>query len=97
MGFMDKMKDLVGIVDDYDDDEYEVSQEEVDAYKKEMSAAAEPAAPLPPAGGFSPRSYGNVEPPQRFGSAAPAQNAEPLADSRASIKIYCKRFCQALF
>ena len=84
MGFMDKMKDLVGIVDDYDDDEYEVSQEEVDAYKKEMSAAAEPAAPLPPAGGFSPRSYGNVEPPQRFGSAAPVQTAEPLADSRAS-------------
>ena len=46
MGFMDKMKDLVGIVDDYDDDEYEVSQEEVDAYKKEMSAGAEPAARL---------------------------------------------------
>jgi FtsZ-interacting cell division protein YlmF len=84
MGFMDKMKDLVGIVDDYDDDEYEVSQEEVDEYKREMSAAAEPAAPLPPSGGFSPRSFGNVEPPQRFASAAPVQNAEPLADSRAS-------------
>ena len=86
MGFMDKMKDLVGIVDDYDDDEYEVSQEEVDAYKKEMSAAAEPSAPLPPAGGFSPRSFGDVEPPQRFASAAAplAQAAEPLADGRAS-------------
>ena len=57
---------------------------EVDAYKKEMSAAAEHAAPLPPAGGFSPRSFGEVEPPQRFGSAAPVQTAEPLADSRAS-------------
>ena len=86
MGFMDKMKDLVGIVDDYDDDEYEVSQEEVDAYKKEMSAGAEPAAPLPPAGGFAPRSFGDVEPPQRFASAAAplAQAAEPLADGRAS-------------
>ena len=84
MGFMDKMKDLVGIVDDYDDEEYEVSQAEVDAYKKEMSTAAEPAAPLPPLGGFSPRSFGDVEPPQRFGSAAPVQTAEPLADSRAS-------------
>jgi cell division inhibitor SepF len=86
MGFMDKMKDLVGIVDDYDDDEYEVSQEEVDAYKKEMSAGAEPAAPLPPAGGFAPRSFGDVEPPQRFASAAAplAQAGEPLADGRAS-------------
>jgi len=86
MGFMDKMKDLVGIVDDYDDDEYEVSQEEVDEYKREMSAAAGPAAPLPPSGGFSPRSFGDVEPPQRFGSAAPApvQSSEPLADSRTS-------------
>lgn len=84
MGFMDKMKDLVGIVDDYDDDEYEVSQEEVDAYKKEMSAGAEPAAPLPPSGGFSQRSFGAVEPPQRFGSAAPVQSAAPLSESRAS-------------
>ena len=85
MGFMDKMKDLVGIVDDYDDDEYEVSQEEVDAYKKEMSAGAEPAAPLPPAGGFAPRSFGDVEPPQRFASAAAAApGAGPAAESRAS-------------
>ena len=85
MGFMDKMKDLVGIVDEYDDDEYEVSQEEVDAYKREMSAASEPAAPIPPAGGFAHRSFGDVEPPQRFGSAAAAaQGVEPLADGRAS-------------
>ena len=84
MGFMDKMKDLVGIVDDYDDDEYEVSQEEVDEYKREMGSAAGPAAPMAPSGGFSPRSFGDVEPPQRFASAAPVQSAEPLADSRAS-------------
>ena len=84
MGFMDKMKDLVGIVDEYDDDEYEVSQEEVDEYKREMSAAAEPAAPVPPAGGFSQRSFGDVEPPHRFASAAAAPGAGPAAESRAS-------------
>ena len=82
MGFMDKMKDLVGIVDEYDDDEYEISQEEVDAYKKEMSAASEPAAPIPPAGGFSPRSYGDVEPPQRFSTPAPM--AQASMESRES-------------
>ena len=75
MGFMDKMKDLVGIVDEYDDDEYEVSQEEVDAYKEQMSREAAPAAPVPPAGGFSPRSYADVEPPQKFGSPAAAAHA----------------------
>ena len=83
MGFMDKMKDLVGIVDEYDDDDYEVSQEEVDAYKKEMSAGSEPAAPIPPAGGFgSSRSYADVEPPQRFASSAAA--AHSSMESRES-------------
>ena len=35
MGFMDKMKDLVGITDEYDDDYDSISQEEIDAYKKD--------------------------------------------------------------
>ena len=85
MGFMDKMKDLVGIVDEYDDDEYEISQEEVDEYKREMSAA-EPAAPIPPAANYTQRSFGSIEPPHRFASApaAAAQSTEPLPDGRAS-------------
>ena len=82
MGFMDKMKDLVGIVDEYDDDEYEISQEEVDAVKREMSAGAEPAAPVPPAG-FSPRSYADVEPPHKFASAPSAAPAGQM-ESRES-------------
>ena len=82
MGFMDKMKDLVGIVDEYDDDEYEISQEEVDEYKREMSAGAEPAPPVPPAG-FSPRSFADVEPPQKFASA-PAAAAAGQMESRES-------------
>ena len=36
MSFMDKMKDLVGIGEEFDDD-MEVSQEEIDAYKREIS------------------------------------------------------------
>lgn len=73
MGFMDKMKDLVGIVDDYDDD-YEITQEEINEYKKELGGAA-PSAPEPPAAmdtGISrPISYTDVEPPRKFGAAAP--------------------------
>ncbi len=70
MGFMDKMKDLVGIVDEYDDD-MEISQEEIDEYKREMSGSAAPApaaaAPMPPVdSGIPPRGFGEVEPPQRF-------------------------------
>ena len=46
MSFMDKMKDLVGIGEEFDDD-MEVSQEEIDAYKREISmeesAVREPA------------------------------------------------------
>ena len=86
MGFMDKMKDLVGIVDEYDDDYDEISQEEVDRYKAEMSAAAEPA-PAAPAEPVRPRSFGDVEPPQRFSpaaAAAPAAQGAAQIDSRAS-------------
>ena len=36
MGFMDKMKDLVGITDEYDDDYDNISLEEIDAYKNEL-------------------------------------------------------------
>ena len=54
MSFMDKMKDLVGIGEEYDDD-MEVSQEEIEAYKKEISreepisAAATASASAAPA------------------------------------------------
>jgi cell division inhibitor SepF len=73
MGFMDKMKDLVGITDEYDDDYDNISQEEIDAYKKELrgstpapvSAAA--AAPEPPLStGISPLAFSEVAPPQKF-------------------------------
>ena len=45
MSFMDKMKDLVGIGDEFDED-MEVSQEEIDAYKSEISRE-EPASAAP--------------------------------------------------
>ncbi len=72
MGFMDKMKDLVGITDEYDDDYDSISQEEIDAYKKELrgsSAAPAPAAaaPEPPLNtGISPLAFSEVAPPQKF-------------------------------
>ena len=49
MGFMDKMKDLVGITDEYEDD-YDITQDEIDAYKNELNRAAAAAAltiPIP--------------------------------------------------
>ncbi|MBR0308490.1 MAG: cell division protein SepF [Mogibacterium sp.] len=70
MGFMDKMKDLVGITDEYDDD-YDITQEEIEAYKRELSgnaptvaAAATPEPPL--STGISPLAFSEVAPPQRF-------------------------------
>ena len=52
MSFMEKMKDLVGIGEEYDE-EMEVSQEEIDAYKREVIAeesahASAPAAAAAP-------------------------------------------------
>ncbi len=62
MSFMDKMRDLVGI--DYESDEdFDITQEEIDNYKKNMgnSAGSEPAeeggSPIRPLG------FGGVEPP----------------------------------
>lgn len=70
MGFMDKMKDLVGITDEYDDDYDSISQEEIDAYKNELrgsAAAAAVAAPEPPLStGISPLAFNEVAPPQKF-------------------------------
>ncbi len=69
MGFMDKMKDLVGITDEYDDDYDNISQEEIDAYKNELrgSAVAAAAAPEPPLStGISPLAFSEVAPPQKF-------------------------------
>ena len=74
MGFMDKMKDLVGITDEYDDDYDNISQEEIDAYKKELRGSAAAAAPEPPLStGISPLAFSEVAPPQKF-----TENKEPV-------------------
>ncbi len=81
MGFMDKMKDLVGITDEYDDDYDNISQEEIDAYKKELRGAAAPAAvaaaPEPPLStGISPLAFNEVAPPHKY-----TENKEPVDKS----------------
>ena len=82
MGFMDKMKDLVGITDEYEDDyditqdedDYDITQEEIDAYKNELNKAAAAAAPEPPVNtGISPLAFNEVAPPQKFTDKQPAQ------------------------
>lgn len=63
MSFMDKMKDLVGIGDEYDD-EMEVSQEEIDAYKREISREETASAPAPaPAAAPARTSFSEIERP----------------------------------
>jgi cell division inhibitor SepF len=70
MSFVDKMKNLVGI-DDYDDEDFDISQEEIDAYKSKMSAQAAPApAPAPHteapvSTGISPLAFKEVVPPMQ--------------------------------
>ena len=81
MGFMDKMKDLVGITDEYDDDYDNISQEEIDAYKKELRGATAPAAvaaaPEPPLStGISPLAFNEVAPPHKY-----TENKEPVDKS----------------
>ena len=78
MGFMDKMKDLVGITDEYDDDYDNITQEEIDAYKNELRGSAPAAAaavtPEPPIStGISPLAFSEVAPPQKF-----IENKEPV-------------------
>ena len=92
MGFMDKMKDLVGITDDYDDDYDNISQEEIDAYKRELSGSSAPAAssaaavaaPEPPLStGISPLAFSEVAPPQKFTENKDAADKISRNDSSA--------------
>ena len=73
MSFMDKMRDLVGI-DVEDDEDFDITQAEIDEYKKNMGASAAAAAP---AGGssasVSPLGFGSVEPPM---TAMPRPSAD---------------------
>ena len=55
MSFMDKMKDLVGIGEEYED-EMEVSQEEIEAYKREVIAEESSYASAPAVAASAPLS-----------------------------------------
>ena len=69
MSFMDKMKNLVGI-EDYDDEDFDISQDEIDAYKSRISS--QPSAPVsvprteaPASTGISPLAFKEVVPPMQ--------------------------------
>ena len=74
MSFMDKMRDLVGI--DYEDD-MDITQEEIDNYKKSMgaqaAAAAAPQTEEKASSGITPLGFGGVEPPM---TAMPKASAD---------------------
>ena len=60
MSFMDKMRDLVGI--DYEDDDMDITQEEIDKYKQSMGAQASTAQPEDKSGSIPPVGFSGVEP-----------------------------------
>ena len=66
MSFMDKMKDLVGIGEEFED-EMEVSQEEIDAYKREIVAEESSAstASVAAAAPISHQPFGDIERPMQ--------------------------------
>jgi cell division inhibitor SepF len=80
MSFMDKMKDLVGIGDEYED-ELEVSQEEIDAYKREIiadeSPSFEPPAATATAAAVSPAPLSEIAKPMQRTSSASIGGGEP--------------------
>ena len=85
MGFMDKMKDLVGITDEYEDD-YDITQDEIDAYKRELSAAA--AVPEAPANtGISPLAFSEVAPPQKFTEKQPETGERASRNDSGAFKM----------
>ena len=87
MSFMDKMRNLVGIEDDFDDDDIEVSQEEIDSYKSKMAASAPPVQQReePVATGISPLAFSEVVPPMTM--ARPAQDAKSSMNQSGPFKM----------
>lgn len=65
MSFMDKMRDLVGIEPEFDEEDYDITQEEIDSYKSKIaSSAAAPSHREEPAStGISPHAFNEVVPP----------------------------------
>lgn len=62
MSFMDKMRDLVGI--DYEGDEdFDITQEEIDKYKESMGASGGQAKTDESGSSIKPLGFGGVEPP----------------------------------
>lgn len=69
MSFMDSMKRIVGI-EEYDDDDFDITQDEIDAYKKQVSPQPAPAASSQHAEpavntGISPLAFSEVVPPMQ--------------------------------
>ena len=93
MSFMDKVRSLVGIEDD-DYDDFDITQEEIDNYKKSAAASAAPAAAPAPAPASAPAvSSHREEPiptgisPHAFKEVAPLMSASSRSaqDPKASM------------
>ena len=63
MSFMDKMRDLVGIDYEGDEDFDDITQEEIENYKKSMGSSASPAPAEESSSNIRPLGFGGVEPP----------------------------------
>ncbi|MBR2675235.1 MAG: cell division protein SepF [Mogibacterium sp.] len=87
MSFMDKMKDLVGIGEDFEE-EMEVSQEEIDAYKREL--ATEESATAPQAAAAAPVSrtpFSEIERPMQRTPVGAMGSRDSLANASGQFRM----------
>ena len=89
MSFMDKMKNLVGI-EEIEDEDMEITQEEIDAYKRQVSASAPaPASHIdePIHTGISPHAFSEVAPPMPPASMAKSSVDRPSMNQSGPFKM----------
>ena len=89
MSFMDKMKDLVGIGEEFED-EMEVSQEEIDAYKREIVAEENSASTASVAAAAAPIShqpFGDIERPMQKTSVSAMASRDSKANASGQFRM----------
>lgn len=90
MSFMDKMKDLVGIGEEYEED-MEISQDEIDAYKREVAAeesvAASAGTATVAASQISQRSFSDIERPMQKTPIAAMASRDSAANASGQFRM----------
>ena len=86
MSFMEKMKDLVGIGEE-DFEEMEVSQEEIDAYKRQVSTEESPQAQAPVAAAAAHTPFSEIERPMPKTPVAAMASRDSAANASGQFRM----------